>query len=328
MLQKTNRTNKKIQPDVIHLHNLHGYYVNIEILFNFLTIENTPVVWTLHDCWPITGHCSHFDYVGCEKWKTECYSCPQKKMYPASFLFDNSRQNYSLKKQLFTSVKDMALVPVSNWMADILKQSFLQKYPIEIIHNGINLSQFKPANGEHIKNKYQLENKFIILGVASVWKERKGLKDFVELSISLDKNFQIVLVGLSAHQIKSLPENIIGINKTENVEELVRIYSIADVFVNPTWEDTFPTTNVESLACGTPVITYKTGGSPEAIDATVGIVVEKGNINGLVQAVKHVQKRGNKYYTNACVERVRQFYNKDDQYKDYLNLYNKLLHND
>jgi len=316
---------EQIKPDIIHLHNLHGYYLNIEVLFNYLSKAGVPVVWTLHDCWSITGHCSHFDFIGCEKWKTECFRCPQKKEYPASFLMDRSKENYILKKKLFTSVDNLTLVPVSNWLANILKESFLKNTPVKVIHNGINTDVFQPTSGHAIHTKYKLKNKFIILGVASVWSPRKGLKDFIELSKKPNSDLQIILVGLSKKQIKELPENIIGIERTESIFELAQLYSISDVYVNPTYEDNFPTTNLESMACGTPVITYETGGSPEAIDENTGIVVKKGDINDLVIAINQIKEKGKAFYTNACIKRANQFYKKEERYHEYIDLYNSLL---
>lgn len=315
----------KINPDIIHLHNIHGYYLNYIILFNYLKVANKPTVWTLHDCWPITGHCTYFSYVGCEKWKTECYSCPQKKEYPASWLIDRSKENYRQKKSMFMNLSNLTLIPVSNWLSEILKDSFLQKFPTKIIHNGIDTNVFKPAKGIKFRFKHNLQDNFILLGVASIWESRKGLKDFIELSQLLNNQFQIVLVGLNRKQIDQLPDNIIGIERTESVEELVELYTNSDVFVNPTYEDNFPTTNLEALACGTPVISYKTGGSPEAIDQATGIVVEQGDINGLINAINQIKDKGKKYYTYECVSRAHRLYRKEDRYKEYTELYEELL---
>lgn len=315
----------EISPNIIHLHNIHGYYINIEILFNYLKTAHIPVVWTFHDCWPITGHCAHFTFVGCEKWKTQCYDCPQKTRYPASWLVDRSEKNYQLKKELFTSLPNLTLVPVSKWLSEILMESFLKSYPIKTINNGINTDVFKPSTSKAFRSKHGLENKFLLLGVASVWSPRKGLKDFIELSSHLNNDFKIVLVGLSRKQIEQLPNNIMGIERTESVKELAEIYSASDVFLNPTYEDSFPTTNLESLACGTPVITYKTGGSTEAIDELTGIVVEQGNIGKLIDTIKMVKSNGKQSYSEACVNRAHRLYKKEDRYQEYIELYNSLL---
>jgi len=320
---------KTIKPDIIHLHHLHGYYINIHILFDYLSSSNIPVVWTFHDCWSFTGHCAYFDYVDCNKWQTECYNCPQKKEYPASYVFDRSKRNYKEKKDLFNSVQNMTIVPVSYWLGGLVKQSFLKKYPIKIIQNGIDINVFSPQNNlQIIKSKYKLSNKFVMLGVAGTWSRRKGLEEFIKLSKHIDNNSIIILVGLNNKQIRSLPSNIIGIKRTENVKELAELYSTADVFVNPTFEDTFPTTNLEALSCGTPVVTYKTGGSVEAVSEDTGIIVEKGNVEQLLHAIKTIQNRRKNFYTIKCRERAIKYFNKDDRFNDYLSLYNDLLNQD
>lgn len=320
---------RKIQPGVIHLHNLHGYYLNIEVLFDYLAATDIPVVWTFHDCWPITGHCAHFTFAECEKWETECFQCPQKREYPASFLLDQSRRNFQLKRKLFTSVKNMTIVTVSDWLNGIVKRSFLKDYPVITIHNGINTEIFKPAVPSdviaNIKKKYGIPPKFIILGVSSVWAKRKGLADFIELSGHLLDDSVVVLVGLTQKQIKGLPGNIIGIPRTENVQELASLYSAADVLVNPTWEDNFPTTNLEALGCGTPIVTYNTGGSIEAVSPDTGFIVEQGDICGLLTTINEVRDKGKAKYNQACRQRALDYYRKEDRYAEYLELYEKWL---
>jgi len=316
---------ENIKPDIIHLHNIHGYYLNIEILFCFLKQANIPVVWTLHDCWPITGHCSHFSFIGCEKWKTQCYNCPQKKSYPASYLLDRSKKNYHLKKELFTSLPNLTLVPVSNWLSDLLKESFLKDFPVKVIHNGINTDVFKPSHDSFFRKKYQLGNKTILLGVANVWSQRKGLNDFIELSKRLNSDYQIILVGLTKKQIKILPHNIMGIVRTESIKDLVHFYSNADIVLNISYEETFGMTTIEGFACGTPGIVYNSTASPELIDNSTGIVVEKGDINGLIEAIHQIKNKGKKAYTEACINRANDLFNKKDCFMEYINLYNSLI---
>lgn len=308
---------KKYDPDIIHLHCLHGYYINIEILFNYLKEANKKIVWTYHDCWAFTGHCTHFDYIGCDKWKKGCNNCPQKKEYPKSVFFDNSKQNYQKKKALFTSVKDMTIVTPSYWLASLVEASFLSKYPIETIHNGIDLEVFKPTESD-FRQRYSCEDKTIVLGVANRWGKRKGLDAFLQLSKKLSKEFQIVLVGLSKKQVKELPENIVKIERTNSTKELAEIYTAADVFVNPTLEDSFPTTNLEAQACGTCVITYNTGGSPESLSYGNGIIVKKENINQLKKKIiESNAKRRNIRLTSE--------YDKNINFAKYLQLYKKIL---
>jgi putative colanic acid biosynthesis glycosyltransferase len=316
---------KVISPDIIHLHNIHGYYLNIEILFKYLRNTNIAVVWTLHDCWPITGHCSYFTFVGCEKWKTKCYECPQKTSYPASWFVDRSEENFHLKKELFTSLTNLTLVPVSNWLSGILKESFLNGFPIKLIHNGINTDVFMPSTSRAFRSKHDLENKFILLGVASVWSPRKGLKDFFELSKHLNSDYQIVLVGLSRKQIEQLPDNILGIERTESVEELAIMYSEADIVLNLSYEETFGLTTVEGFACGTPGIVYNATASPELIDQSTGLVVEPGDINGLIDAIIQIEQNGKQSYSEACVNRAHRLYKKEDRYKEYIDLYEQLI---
>ncbi|MHC1775892.1 MAG: glycosyltransferase [Lentimicrobium sp.] len=317
---------RRIDPDVIHLHNLHGYYLNVEVLFNNLKTTTKPIVWTLHDCWPFTGHCSHYDYVGCDRWKTKCFSCPNIKAYPASWLRDSSTGNFLRKKELFIGLESMIIVAPSQWLADQVKESFLKDYPVEVFSNGVNLFTFKPnQENDSLKARYGLSGKKFILGVASFWGRHKGLEDFIRLSSLISDDASIVLIGLDKKQQEGLPANIIGLSRTENVDELAAFYSAADVFVNPTYVDTFPTTNLEALACGTPVVTYNTGGSPESVDQETGMVVEKGNLTGLSEAIKSVLDQGKNHYAEKCIARAQLLYNKDECYLKYLDLYKKML---
>lgn len=263
----------EFKPDIIHLHNIHGYYVNIEILFKYLK-EHPEIkkVWTLHDCWAFTGHCPHFEYEKCEQWKNECEKCIRIKEYPKS-LIDRCNNNYKIKKMLFTNVENLVLVSPSRWLEKLIKKSYLMDYPVEVINNGIDTNIFKYTKSD-IKEKYNIKSKKIILGVASVWDKKKGLDTFIELSKKLDDDYQIVLIGLNKKQIKKLPNNVIGIDRTENVQELVKWYSAANVFFNPTLEDNYPTVNLEAIACGTPVITFDTGGSSESSEF-FGITIDK-----------------------------------------------------
>lgn len=279
---------KEYNPDIIHLHNIHGYYVNVEVLFKYLKTCGKKIIWTLHDCWSFTGHCAYFDYANCDKWKFQCQKCEQKREYPRSSVLDRSKYNFILKKELFTDIPNMTIVVPSKWLKELVKQSFLKEYPIKVIYNGIDVSVFRPLKSD-IYKKYNCEDKKIILGVAGVWDRRKGLNSFVTLSQLLSDEYQIVLIGLSKEQLSDIPTNIIGIERTESVQELSQFYSAADVFVNPTLEDNYPTTNLEAIACGTPVISYRTGGSGESA-SKYGMVVKKGDINALKAAIIKVSK--------------------------------------
>ena len=271
----------KFDPDVIHLHNLHGYYINVPLLFNYIIENNKKIVWTLHDMWSFTGHSGTCDMYNCEKWKTGCGKCPAYKDYPAS-LRDKSLHNFIWKQNLFTRVKDLTIVTPSKWLAGLVRQSFLKDKKIEVIPNGIDLKQFSPLKND-FKRFYGIQDRILLMGCATSWGESKGLYDFYKLAENLDKRFQIVLVGLNRKQISTLPNNILGIEKTNSVKELTQIYSAADVFVNLTYADNFPTVNLEALACGTPVITYKTGGSAECLNENNGKCFNKGDLESIIK---------------------------------------------
>lgn len=315
---------KQIKPDIIQLQHLHGYYINIKLLFDFLSEAKIPVVWTFHDCWSFTGHCAYYEFVDCQKWKTQCEKCPQTHEYPKA-LADNSYKNYLLKKQIFNSVMNLTIVPVSNWLGDETKKSFLKNHKIKVIQNGIDLNKFSIQKNNDVKRRYNIGNKYLILGVATPWNNRKGLKFFIELSGRLSKNYQLILVGLNKKQINDLPSNIIGLERTESILELAELYSAADVFVNPTLEDTFPTTNLESLACGTPIITFRSGGSPEAVNEETGIVVEKEDVDGLENAIYKIKEKSKEYYQVVCRERAEKYFDKKKCFSEYIKLYQEIL---
>ena len=274
---------EEYSPDLLWLHNIHGYYINYEMLFDWIKSRpNMEVKWTLHDCWTFTGHCPHFMVAKCDKWKTQCERCPQTKRYPATYVFDNSKDNYLRKRSAFTGVKNMTIITPSKWLADLVKQSYLKEYDVEVKYNTIDTSVFKPTESD-FRKKNDLENKKIVLGVASTWDKYKGLYDFYKIRELLDDNYAIILVGLNDNQLSELPNGIIGIKRTNSREELAAIYTAADVFINPTYEDTYPTVNLEAQACGTPVITYRTGGSPESVPSEN--VVEVGDIYQLANKI-------------------------------------------
>lgn len=307
---------EEIKPDIVHLHNIHDHYLNYKILFEYLNQTDIKVVWTFHDCWAFTGHCMHFVTKDCNRWKSGCYDCLMKGEYPKTIL-DNSSHNWNLKKSLFSENKNLTIVACSQWIADFVKESFLGEKRIEVKHNGVDLKTFNIVPFEN-------PQKFRILGVSSVWPKAKGIDDIFQLRkiLPLDM-FEIMMVGLSSDQIKTLPNGIIGIERTQNIQELVRLYNEANVLINPTYADTFPTVNLEALACGTPVITYKTGGSPEAIDDKTGVVVEQGDINGLAEAIK--QMKESPLSSEDCRKRAEEHFDKDKCFEKYIELYEDLL---
>lgn len=312
----------RIHPDLIHLHNIHGYYINYPLLFTYLKKTKVAVIWTLHDCWPFTGHCAHFDAVGCSKWINGCDKCPLTHSYPKSLFFDKSKRNYLRKRKLFSSLDNMTIITVSQWLKLRVEQSFLNKYETLVINNGIDLSAFYPKESDK-REKLGIKNKRIVLGVSSKWSNAKGLQEFIELSN--DSLIQVVLIGVQEDLIGTLPANLIAIKRTDSVSELAEYYSIADVFVNPTYNDSFPTVNIESLACGTPVVTYNTGGSPEILSPETGVVVEKGDFIALSDAIHSVLDRGKKQYSDECVSRARSLFDKNDRFREYIDLYRRVV---
>ncbi len=318
---------QKYQPDIVHLHNIHGYYVNYEMLFRFLKEYNRPVVWTMHDCWAFTGHCAHYDSVGCMQWQTGCSQCGFAASYPASLTNKNVLSNYKKKKQSFLQIENLTIVTPSLWLKEQVGQSFLQKRKCIAIQNGIDLQKFAPAGerAEQLRKKLNCENKKLLLGVASIWTKNKGYEDFLQLKNMLDEQYVLCMVGLTEKQIEELPPGIIGINRTESIAELAEYYSAADIFLNLTYEDTFPTTNIEALACGTPVLTYRTGGSPEIIDEHCGRVVPKGDLQAVMTVLNSWVGivSGCNCNTDVCMERASLFA-KEKCYNKYIDLYNEL----
>lgn len=306
---------KEINPDIIHIHNIHSHNCNLGILFRFIKQNKIKAFWTFHDCWAFTGYCPHFDMVECDKWKSECKNCVQTKTY--SWFFDRSKYLFHKKKQLLGDL-DLTIITPSQWLSDLVKQSFLKDYPVKVINNGIDLSVFKPTQSDFCK-KYNCENKYILLGVAFGWGKRKGLDVFIELSKRLDKNYQIVLIGTDDNTDKILPDNIISIHRTQNQQELAEIYSAADLFVNPTREENYPTVNMEAIACGTPVLTFNTGGSPEIPDDTCGSVVDKDDVDAMYSEIIRIQ-RENPYSKEACLIKAESF-DMHNKFREYIELY-------
>lgn len=304
---------EQITPNIIHLHNIHDHWLNYPILFKYLSTIDTPIVWTFHDCWAFTGGCAYFDTPFCNQWQTQCHNCKGSPNH------SRAKEQFNLRKQLIAPlVERLTIVPVSRWLENYCHESFLKDCNIQLLHNGINIDQFSPIS---VKAK-----KPLALGVALPWTERKGLTSILQLrKIIPEERLDIKLVGLSKQQIKSLPNGIVGIERTQNIEELGNLYSIAHVFINPTLSDNFPTVNLEALACGTPVVTYQTGGSPEAIDENTGIVVEKGDVETMAKAILEIINNPERYSIENCRRRAETHFDKDVQFNKYIDLYEKLL---
>ena len=311
----------RIKPDVVHLHNIHDHFLNYPLLFSYLSKAGIPVAWTLHDCWAFTGHCAYFDFADCEKWKSECCDCPQS--HP--LFVDNSKNNYRQKKLSFTSVENMTVVAVSEWLAEKARQSFLGEKDILIIPNGVDVQTFKPSPSIEIRNKYGIGNGRFLLAVASVWSERKGLKDYIRLASLLGENVRLVLVGLSVKQAKNLPRNIITVPRTQDVVELAQLYTEASVVLNLSYEETFGLTTVEGYACGTPAIVYDRTASPELVVDGTGLVVRAGDINEVYTAINSILNNDKSQYSSRCRSLAEDKYDKKKSFQSYIDLYDSLL---
>lgn len=317
---------KRINPDIIHLHVLVGYYINLKVLFDYLRESQISVVWTLHSCWEFTGHCTHFDYQGCSKWLTGCNHCPITKEYPESYIFDRSSINYIEKKNLFTSLPKLQLVAVSEWLNENVKKSFLKDIPCIVINNGVDVGIFKPADAtDYLREKYNLSGCFVVLGVASTWTKKKGLEDYLRLSQILPSNIKLVLIGLTKDQINKLPSTIIGVEKTQNLQELIDWYSFATIVLNLSYEESFGLTTIEGYACGTPSIVYDRTASPELIFDGTGYIAKAGDIKHVCQLIKKIIDKGKNSFSRNCREIAEKKFDQSKNYQLYIELYKKIL---
>lgn len=310
---------ERIQPDVVHLHNIHGHDCDLETLFAYFKKKKTKLVWTFHDCWAFTGYCVYFDMVKCGKWQTKCEKCAKMREY--SWLFDRSSALFEKKKQVFEGL-DLTIVTPSQWLADLVKQSFLKDYPIRVINNGIDLSVFKPSESD-FRKRLGLEDKKIVLGVSFEWGKRKGLDAFVALSERLPDDYRIVLVGTNDELDARLPKNVVSVHRTQNQKELAEIYSAADLFVIPTREENYPTVNMEALACGTPVLTFRTGGSAEMLDEACGSAVDCNDIDAFEKEIIRICEE-KPYTQEACLRKAKDF-DKNGRFKEYVELYERIV---
>lgn len=314
-----------VKPDVIQLHCIHGYYLNYQFLFEYLNTLDIPIVWTFHDCWAFTGHCAHFVSVNCNRWKEEgCHDCPMKGRYPKA-LVDKSRRNYKLKKEIFTANKNLHIVTVSKWLQGLAEQSFFKGRDIRTIYNGVDTDVFKPTVNKSLIEKYHLEGKHVLVAAATAWSKNKGLEDYKKLCGLLPQDIALVLIGLTKEQIGELPSGIIGLGRTESATELALFYTMADVVMNLSYQETFGLTTAEGMACGTPGIVYNASASPELVTPETGMVVEAGDIEGVVKAVTRIIQKGKNSYSQACRERVLSYFEKNKQFETYLQLYYQLL---
>ena len=324
--KKLIREIEQIKPDLIHLHNIHGFYLNYPILFRYLSTVDIPVVWTLHDCWAFTGHCAWPIHGHCDRFQEQCCHCPlQSKGYPKSFLLDRSRSNFKLKKRYFRSLQDLHLVTVSRWLEQQVRLSFMQDMDIRTIYNGLDTEVFRPSGTPPTS---VTDGHPLVLGVCNAWYDWKGLDDMAALRELLPDDYEVMVVGVNEDQMHRLPEGITCIRRTDSVSQLAEIYSQADVFVNPSKVESFGMTTAEALSCGTPSIVYDTSACPEVVDNLTGRVVPLGDVNALAKAVKEIcSLPGREAMRQACRERAIRLFNRQDRYKEYLQLYNEVLQN-
>ena len=319
---------RRLDPDIIHIHNIHGYFLNYKILFRYLAECGKPVIWTVHDCWLYTGHCYHYASAGCYRWEQHCAQCPQKHAFPSSILVDRSYRNFADKKKAFLSLPkgNFLIVTVSEWMKTEMSRSFLKDSRFRVIHNGIDTEQFRPMDDAEIRERYGLGDRKVILALASIWLKEKGFDDLVRMSSMLRPDELLVMVGkMTPEQKAALPESVLRIDRTDNVQQLAALYSTAVALVNPTWQDNYPTVNLEAISCSTPVVTYRTGGSVESVTPGTGFVVEQGDVKAMLECVRKVETLGKEAFSGNCRDYALQHFRKQDRYADYLSLYDSLL---
>lgn len=324
----TRRFLKKIEsfkPDVVHMHVIHGYYMNYGLLMNYFKEKNIPVVWTLHDCWAFTGHCAYFTAANCEKWKTQCEQCPIPHDFPTTYI-DRSKENFDRKKGVYGDMQNLVLAPVSQWLGDLVKESFLGKHEINVVYNGIDVDVFRPSETD-FKKKLGIDGKHLLLGVAQGFDERKGLRDFFKLSEMLSEDYQVVMLGAMEEEIAIAPPSVIALPKTESLQDLVEAYSAADILLSLSYEETFGLTPVEAMACGTPAIVYNNTAQPEHITPEIGFVVENGDLDTLVARIKTICENGKINYSTECRKRAVKVYDKNKCYRRYIDLFTRLIQN-
>ena len=305
---------REIRPDVVHIHNIHGHWMNYRILFEYLNEAAVPVVWSTHDCWPITGHCYHFVHSGCDKWATGCSHCGHSDAF-----VDRSERNYNLKKSLFCAA-ELYPVVASKWLEGVYGRSFLGEKKISVIPNGIDTRIFRPCGEE------AADGSFTIIGVATAWSDAKGLGDYARLASRLPEDCHIILVGLDPERGRALPSNVTCIAKTQNQAELARLYSSADVLLSLSYAESFGLTVAESFACGTPAIVYDNTAQPEHITPETGAVVPTGDIDALLARIQEFRDIGFKAaHTQDCRDRAVTYYDSKANFRKYIELYNDIL---
>lgn len=315
----------EIRPNLIHLHNIHGYYLNYKLLFEYFKEKNIPIVWTFHDCWPFTGHCGYFESVQCEKWKTGCHSCELRKFYPKSLFLDCSSRNFRLKKSLFTSINSLHITTVSKWLMSKVRDSFFRDYPISTVYNFVNEKIFSP-NVERINRcDYGLDDRKILIGAAANWVPSKGIPDFNALSDSLSDKYQIVMVGVTEEVKNQISSNVHCLSRVESPQKLAALYAEADILLNLSRQETFGMTTLEAMACGTPGISYNNTACPEVLSNDTGVIVPTGNIKAVEEAIELIEKKGKNSFKDNCVARANTIFSKNNIISQYFDVYDKAL---
>lgn len=310
------------KPDIIHLRNLHEYYINIPLLLNYIHRKKIAVVITLHDCFFFTGYCPYYTINNCNKWKTGCSKCGYYNL--------NVERMFSDKYKYLSKIERLAVVGVSDWVTNEARQSKIlgNAKVITRIYNWIDLNLFKPCEGtivNDLKRMYKIENRFVILCVSAVWSKRKRLDDVLSVAEKLGDDYRIILIG-DINETVNLPANIISIPIQYEIKELVKFYSVADVFMHLSLEETFGKVTAESLACGTPAIVYNSTASPELVSEGCGIVInEVGDIDSIIQAIKEIKGKGKFFYSNNCRQYAVRNFNMKNNAKSYLEIYKTLV---
>ena len=309
---------KKINPDIVHLRNLHANYINLPLLFHYLKEKQIPTVLTLHDCWPFTGHCCYFIDSKCEKWKHNCGKCPDIKSWNTSWFFDFSKHNLLNKSRYFSGLDNLAVIGVSDWVTSFVSDSILKNAKIvKRIYNWIDLSLFKPSVIQTAQN-----DRPIVLGVSQIWNRQKGINDFVKLA-SMLPDYKFLLVGNIVEQIEKKPSNLIFAGTASSVNQLIEYYTKADVFFNPSTRETFGKVTAEALSCGTPVVAYNATATPELIGTNCGYVVPPGDLDAAKKAIADIINNGQ--MAKHSREFAKKTFDKDKLIDEYIEVYQTLI---
>jgi len=317
---------KRFHPDVIHIHNIHDSFLNFPLFFRYIKSAGMPIVWTLHDCWLYTGHCTHYVGTGCNMWQIECKDCKYYDQYPHSS-YDDSSYNFKLKQRILLGLgHKLVLAPVSKWLADELKKSFLKNVKCQVMSNGIDMDVFKPITAAGVRDKYGIPDGRIILAAATEWSDRKGLRDYYMLAKMLSKNEYIVLVGIGNDLIENLPAGIVGVKRTDSKEDMAKLYSLANVVLSLSYAETFGLTIIESIACGTPVVAYNNTAQPELINSENGLIVETGNVDAVYAAIQQIFAQKKETWSFLCRQSIVNKYDEQKLYKEYLNVFKQVIY--